>query len=209
MAESARSKAYRLKQAKAFGRALQPAMDEAAAEAFGFPKPSRTARIKAEAKADRELKHDEDKAKAAVRRRDRVCRFPLCGCRKLGLVLKAFAEVSHAKHKGMGGNPSGDRSITGLMVLLCRHRHQDGAVSRHAGTLRAVYLTAAGFDGPVAWRVEQGAFFKLWQFPPDVLTTEDDGRLWVEVAREVRPGKLETLLEWQAATLAHLAEMEA
>ena len=89
--------------------------------------------------------------KANVRRRDRVCRFPLCGCR----ALKLPVEVAHClHHKGMGGNPTGTRSTRAGMILLCRHRHRDGAVSWHHGTLRAQPLTDAGTNGPVAWEVE-------------------------------------------------------
>ena len=41
----------------------------------------------------------------AVRRRDRKCRFPLCGCATFGLPL----DCSHQQHRGIGGNPRGDR----------------------------------------------------------------------------------------------------
>lgn len=151
-------------------------------------KPSRTARKIHEKQVKADLLAKEMKAKKAVRQRDRhVCRFPLCGCRRLKLGL----EVSHDNHKGMGGNPSGDRSTTEQMVLLCTHRHQFGAVSRHAGTLRAEPLTSAGYDGPVAWEVH----------------VEDWGG-WVEVARERKPGDLEPLTRLQLGLLQNLASME-
>jgi hypothetical protein len=154
-------------------------------------KPSRTARKLAERKADVALEAHEDVEKAAVRRRDRLCRFPLCGCRKLGLRR----EVSHDAHKGMGGNPAGDRSDRRTMVLLCVHRHQHGAVSRHKGTLRAAYLTAKGYEGPVAWWVDLSEVGQ----PP----------AWLEVARESAPGQLEPLTETQATILETLAKMFA
>ena len=153
-----------------------------------FPKPSRTERVKVELSSKRAGKRAELDAKAAVRRRDKVCRFPLCGCRRLGLRL----EVSHEEHKGMGGNPAGDKNVPENLVLLCVHRHQDGAISRHKGTLRVRFLSRAGFDGPVAWMVDLG-------------TTSPR---WTEVAREVAPGQLEALTEKQRGLLEALAEME-
>jgi hypothetical protein len=100
------------------------------------------------------VKHERDQ-KADVRRRDRGCRFPLCGCRRLGLSLEARQEVSHDKHKGIGGNPAGDRSVAALMVQLCLHRHQDSRISRHKGTMRARALTRHGYNGPVIWEADR------------------------------------------------------
>lgn len=162
-------------------------------------KTSRTATKKAKLKDRLKTKTEEKKNKGNVRKRDRVCRFPLCGCRKLGLNIQARPEVSHDRHKGIGGNRAGDRSTTALMVLLCLHRHQDGIVSRHKGTLRAVYLTSAGYDGPVAWEIDVEA-----------INRHGAGREphWREVARERTPGVLEPLTDWQRSTLELLAEMD-
>lgn len=125
-----------------------------------FPKPSHTARKVTEARRRQSRKYAEDKAKGLVRRRDKHrCRFPLCGCGTLGLRL----EVSHIKHKGHGGNPAGDRSVPEEMILLCVHRHQHGAVSRHHGTLRTRYLTAAKAKGPIAWDVKLPGRSRWWE----------------------------------------------
>lgn len=153
-----------------------------------FQKPNRTDRKKKERQSKAALKQAEARAKAWVRRRDRVCRFPLCRCREIGLTL----EVSHHLHKGMGGNPEGDRNTPENMVLLCTHRHRDGRISRHHGTLRVRFLTRHGFEGPVAWMVDWG-------------TT---GTRWVEVARESAPGVWEPLTAHQADILSDLAMME-
>lgn len=162
-------------------------------------KPSRTKRLKTERRDLAKLDAEERQAKAKVTRRDRVCRFPLCGCRRLGFALKARPEVSHRTHKGMGGNPAGDRSTPALMVLLCAHRHQFGAVSRHAGTLREKFLTRDKYNGPVAWEI-------------DVAATASPRRTkvhaWREVARERSVGVLEPLADWQREILERLAEME-
>lgn len=157
-------------------------------------KPSRTARKKAQLATRVERRTKEDREKAKVRRRDKFCRFPLCGCRKLKLRL----EVSHQEHKGIGGNPKGDRSTADLLILLCDHRHQYGAVSRHKGTMRTRALTTAGMNGPVAWDVDLNALRRR------------AGHLgkWMEVARETAVQKLELLTPYQREVLEQLAEME-
>lgn len=104
-----------------------------------------TARRRA-AKAGR-LKRAENKNKQIVRERDRKCRFPLCPCHRFGL----FLEVSHCEHKGMGGDPTGERSLPERMIYVCNWRHKESPVSIDKKKLRAMPLTAAGTDGPVAW----------------------------------------------------------
>jgi hypothetical protein len=69
------------------------------------------------------------KKKADVRRRDRKCRFPICGCAK----LKIQPHVSHSKHAGMGGNPAGDRSAPELMIYVCACRHRENRISIDKG----------------------------------------------------------------------------
>lgn len=169
-------------------------------------KPSRTASKIARHLGRQKRAKDERDNKAEVRRRDKHCRFPLCGCRKLGLRLEARQEVSHDTHKGMGGNPAGDRSAPERMIFLCLHRHQDGAISRHKGTLRTRYLTDRGNAGPVAWQVRRVALFE-----PEVLAVVDAADLprgeWVEVAREVSRGQVGELAPWQRAVLDVLAQM--
>lgn len=168
-----------------------------------LPKPSRTARKKKQRERRQKLRKAETDSKGEVRRRDRFCRFPLCGCRSLGLQLKARPEVSHDKHKGAGGNPSGDRSHAAGMVLLCVHRHQHGAVSIHKGTLRPHFLEPDKFDGPIAWLVDLEALEKGRH------THVPKGGRWFELAREAgRPQAWEPLTERQRSYLTRLAEME-
>lgn len=92
-------------------------------------------------------KAKEDATMAAARKRDVYCRFPLCGCGKLRLVL----DVSHQVHRGMGGNPAGDRTTLATLVLVCRARHRQNHYSIDMGTLRWHALTPAGAAGPIAW----------------------------------------------------------
>lgn len=159
-----------------------------------FQKPSRTARKREALESRRDAVRAEMAEKRKVRARDRRCRFPLCGCGPMRLRL----EVSHDFHKGMGSK--GGVSLASLMVLLCEHRHQHGAVSRHKGTLRAKYLTPDGYDGPVAWEIDMEALRRpRWQ------SVEPR---FAEVARESRPGQIEPLQVWQREALETLSQME-
>lgn len=176
---------------------------------YGFPKPSRTARKMRRQQARREIAKYERASKAASRRRDGfACRFPWCGCKRLGLPL----ESSHEVHKGMGGDPAMTRSETSNLITFCDHRHRHGRVSRHAGTLRIEPLTAAGCDGPVSFQVERETLLgSLWSpCPPEVragIVVDVHGTEWIEVARETRVGKLDSLQWWQQEALKRLAEM--
>ena len=169
---------------------------------IGFPKPSRTASRKATVLARGKRVTTERTNKAIAKRRDHYrCRFPLCGCKRLGLRLDARLESSHDRHKGAGGNPAGDRSTPDGLITLCLHRHQDGAISRHKGTLRTRHLTDKGNDGPVAWdidmnRVKHGVA-RGWR-----------PAKWVEVAREKAVQVLDPPTPAQLALLERLAEMD-
>lgn len=165
-------------------------------------KPSATKRKIKKQKVRLGLKKKEDSNKGIVRRRDRSCRFPLCGCRRLGLKLDARKEVSHQKHKGMGGDPTGERSLPALMIWLCKHRHQDGAVSIHKGTLKARPLTKDGMNGPIAWDVDSETLF------PGMYHGVNKELRWFEVAREVKVQQLEPLSAKQQIILERLGEME-
>mgnify|MGYP001579726111 CR=1 FL=1 len=143
----------------------------------------------ARAKRRIERAAEEDRQKRAVRVRDKPWRFPRCGCGKLRLPL----EVSHGRHKGMGGNPEGDRSVSDEMLLLCGARHREHAISIHRGTLRILPLTARQYAGPCAFCVE-------------VSVLNGSGR-WVEVARERTPHVLEPLTASQEILLNELATM--
>ena len=109
---------------------------------------------KERAKRKRSRKAHELEQMKAVHERDVTCRFPGCGCR----YHNRPKQCAHIHHRGMGGNPSGDRTLQQLMILLCVDRHQDGVLSLDRGTLRCEPLTDRGTDGPVEWslRVEHG-----------------------------------------------------
>lgn len=166
----------------------------------GLEKPSATARWMQKQYERRKAATREKVNKCEVRTRDGYrCRFPLCGCSKWKIRL----EASHARHKGMGGNPAGDRSEAKGMVLLCVHRHQHGAVSIHKGTLRPDFLTPYEFDGPVAWLVDVEVLFPSRYVGGSVPLSDR----WFEVAREYDVQQLELPTAQQQIMLERLAEM--
>lgn len=156
--------------------------------ALAFPKPSRTARKKATHETRQSRRRDEVRVKAIVRRLDRVCRFPLCGCKKVGGAT-CVLESSHLEHKGMGGDKDGHTSDARNLLLLCAHRHRYGAVSRHRGTLRWEPLTDQGCRGPVRWLVDGSLLRDSWPG-------------WAELARDG-----ESPNAWQRRQLIILAAM--
>jgi hypothetical protein len=105
---------------------------------------------KAKSRKRRQSVSAERQAKQQAKARDGGrCRFPGCGCHALGLKI----ESSHLVHKGIGGNPSGDRSTTAGLMTLCSVRHRTGQWARDNGRLRYVPLTGDGCDGPVKWQI--------------------------------------------------------
>ncbi len=159
---------------------------------------------KLRAKRARRLKRSERAEKADVRKRDKHCRFPRCGCRRVG-GMKAVPTVSHQEHKGMGGDPKGQRSIAELMILLCKWRHQDAPFSQHKQTLRAVFLTDENFNGPIAWMINWGALQQKLLPAQERSPVVDD---WRELARETAINEFEPFTDWQEEVLDELAGME-
>lgn len=143
---------------------------------IGFPKPTGSRKV-ARANKRITLKTAEDKQKDKVRVRDRRrCRFPRCGCKRFNLAL----HVSHQHHKGMGGNPAGDRSTTDQMVLVCSARHRENEFAIDRGTIRWRALTDKGADGPIAWDIDYAQYWKLER--------PRHGERWQEIAREYMHG---------------------
>lgn len=165
-------------------------------------KPAKGTAKKARRKRSRKAAAKERGHKQEARDRDLRCRFPLCGCTRLGHTL----HVSHAQHKGLGGNPAGDRSVPEKLVYLCRMRHREGRISIDQRTLRWRALTAAGANGPIAWDLDGSAlqpFGTVTTEAPDVFLPHG----WIEVARETAPGELAPLEDWQRRTLVNLSAM--
>ena len=138
----------------------------------------------------------EEDAMRRARARDQRCRFPLCGCGRIGIVL----DVSHKQHRGMGGNPAGDRTEPEKLILVCRSRHRQNRVSIDRGTLRWTALTARGSDGPITWDLD------LRAIRSDLSAANHP--IWIELARERNRGEWEPFTIEQAAVLKALRGME-
>lgn len=170
------------------------------AVAGGIPKGSRPATAAARNKLRRARAKRERTEKMEVRDRDQWhCRFPLCGCKRAGFRL----EVSHDRHKGMGGDPKGTRSTAAGMILLCAPRHQTSILSRHAGTIQTMHLTRRKNNGPVAWFVDLPTMLILC---PTIITIGNRHGQWIEIAREAAVQQLEPLEAWQRTALEMLAK---
>lgn len=82
---------------------------------------------------------------AALVRDRRRCRWPGCTGKHRGLDLPI--DPCHEKHRGIGGNPKGDRTTRDQLVALCRKHH--GEWDTCMIDLRP--LTGEGFDNIVAF----------------------------------------------------------
>lgn len=131
-----------------------------------------------------------------VRRTDKYCRFPWCGCRRFKLTL----HVAHLEHRGMGGNPKGDRTAPELLILLCSARHRENAIALDRKTIRIRPLVAKlGTRGPCAFDIDMRTFRGQPAGPAK----------WLEVAREKAPHQLEYPSLAQQEILNVLQEMAA
>ncbi len=85
---------------------------------YGFPKPIR-GEFLAERKAKRQERVNAEKAtmREARKRDGNVCRFPMCRHKSMPV------DVAHMIHRGIGGNPAGDRTQTELLWTACRIHH--------------------------------------------------------------------------------------
>ena len=155
--------------------------------------------LRATKRQERDAK--EEKNKREVRRRDKRCRFPLCGCHRFKLAL----HVAHLAHKGMGGDPDGERSLPPYMIQVCIARHREHHFSLDKKTIKCEPLTNLGTNGPVRWWVRRDDLVDAFG------VAAGRGRVskWLELAVEWRPGQLESLSAWQHQALTLLAEMQS
>ena len=174
---------------------------------IGNPKPERIMdRVRRHMKRQ-ETKAAEERVMRQVRREDRYCRFPLCGCGKLKLPM----DVAHAGdegHRKMGGNPSLSATTPENLILLCRPRHRAHKFAIDKKTLRVEPLTERGLRGPVAWSIDHLAVCRMVGM--DI--TDAEGLPfqpeWYLLAREISPHQCEPFSPAQSAILQLLAGME-
>lgn len=144
-----------------------------------------------------------------ARDRDRYCRFPVCGCQQQWQAGPYQAEVSHATHRGMAGDPTGERSHPSRLLLLCNWRHKLSKFSIDRKGIRWVPLTDAGANGPIQWELA-GAHLPMPIFLeryPGLELRPDVGE-WFVLATETAPHEYAPLTEAQAAILTWLAGMD-
>ena len=68
------------------------------------------------------------------------CQFPGCAYRAMSMPI----DVCHLRHRGMGGNPAGDRTTRQTLITLCRVHH--GQYDAADFDIRP--LQTCGTDGP-------------------------------------------------------------
>lgn len=93
-----------------------------------------------------ERKAAEDKAMREAKKRDgNTCRVP--GCEHM--PKKPRIECAHLEHRGMGGNPSGDRTQIEKLIALCfiHHAEFDKQMTLDFHPVDPL----KGTNGPCAW----------------------------------------------------------
>lgn len=107
-----------------------------------FKDPRGTALLHSRARRAERTAHEQREMQAALKRDGRVCRWPACEYRTKDLPI----DPCHVfQHRGMGGDPSGDRTRQDLIMAACRMHH--GLIDN--GTCEVHALTDKGTDGPV------------------------------------------------------------
>jgi hypothetical protein len=112
-------------------------------------------------KRSAERKAAEKKAMDEVRKLDKVCRVPNCE----HMPKKPRLEVMHEEHRGMGGNPAGDRTEIHKMLLGCFIHH--GEYDR--GDLDFKKLSNKGTRGRLKWyrRDQKTGKMRLFAIEPE------------------------------------------
>jgi hypothetical protein len=116
---------------------------------FPQPKPAKGSSLIASRLKRTSIRMDERRVKAAVRARDKRCRWPQCqNCRD----YKPRLEAAHLDPKGQGGD-HGLRTSVDRLILLDHLTHQgaDG-LERHERKIEP--LTDRGASGPCAFWVK-------------------------------------------------------
>lgn len=106
-----------------------------------IPKPAKGSTTALRRRKAAQVKRYERAIMDQARARDgHVCR--LCGDRPV--------DPCHMIHRGMGGNPKGDRTRLELIICLCRRHHQ----AYDSAQLVITCLSDAGANGPVKFQAK-------------------------------------------------------
>jgi hypothetical protein len=109
------------------------------------PKPVRGSALLARKERRSVRQRLEQKEMQAAKKRDHgKCRWPNCQYAKKDIPIDAAHIV---RHRGMGGNPDGDRTTRNQVAALCRLHH--GLFD--AAEVDIQPTTDAGTDGPMAF----------------------------------------------------------
>lgn len=92
-------------------------------------------------KTAKEKAHEQKEMQAALKRDERKCRVPRCEHAGKKLPI----DPCHQQHRGIGGNPSGDRTTRATIISLCRVHH---GLYDKCEVLDIQPQTAKVFDGP-------------------------------------------------------------
>lgn len=131
---------------------LTAAEVEARRKPEDLTKPARGTKLLEHRKRSAESKAFEKSVMREAKVRDGwQCRFPNCEFRAKELPI----DVCHERHRGIGGNPTGDRTDRRYLISYCRIHH--GMYDRHE--IDHEHLAPLkGADGPCAFyrRIESG-----------------------------------------------------
>jgi hypothetical protein len=122
----------------------------------------------------------------------------------------AKPEVAHMKHRGMGGNPTADRSLPELMILVCNWRHKVARFSLDQKTIRCLPLTERGMRGPVQWQglveciVPSIIKTTEWLTSSAEATQDANSDWWMVLARETVPHEFQPFTEAQMTVLGFI-----
>lgn len=106
-----------------------------------IPKPAKGSTTALRRRKARQVKSYERAVMNQARERDGNC------CRYCG---KHPGEVAHMSHRGMGGNPSGSRTVAPKLLVLCKWHH----VMYDAAQLVIDPLTSDGANGPLRFQLK-------------------------------------------------------
>lgn len=99
-------------------------------------------------KRNQQKAHERREMQAALKRDGKRCRVPRCEFAPLNFVI----DPCHERHRGMGGNPKGDRTTRATVISLCRRHHR----LYDQGGIEIEPLTHKGFDGPCDFYAVEG-----------------------------------------------------
>lgn len=124
-----------------------------------FPKPKKGTALLDRERTKAAQKAAEDEVIAEAKKLDGRCRWPEAH------KCRGQLEGAHVfQHRGMGGNPAGDRTTPGDILTVCAWIHRQGPASIDGKDLKVEALTDRGTRGPcVFWRQGESGWYVVAQ----------------------------------------------